>query len=102
MEHFEYITNLIGIDHLAFGLDSNFGDHVALHKLFAKELSTSATKAKAALPAYEESEYVDGLENPSEYPNVIRWLIRQGYSDAEIEKAIGGNIMSVLKTTLRM
>lgn len=95
MEHFEYIADLIGIDHVAFGLDTNFGDHVALHKIFAKELATSATKE--ALPAFEEVEYVDGLENPSEFHNVVRWLIKHGYSDEEIEKVIGKNVLSVLK-----
>jgi len=97
MEHFQYIEKLIGIDHLAFGPDTNFGDHVALHKRFAKELSTSATKE--AMPPYEEVEYVDGLENPSEYYNIVRSLIKQGYSDQDIEKVVGQNILQVLKET---
>jgi len=102
MEHFEYIATLIGIDHLAIGLDTNFGDHVALHKIFAQELATTVTKAKSELPEYEEVEFVDGLENPSEFHNVIRWLIKHGYSDQEIAKVVGGNILAVLKEVFRM
>jgi len=97
MEHFQYIEKLMGIDHLAFGPDTNFGDHVGLHRRFAKELSTSATKE--AMPPYEEVDYVDGLENPSEYYNIVRWLIKQGYSDQNIGKVVGQNIMRVLKET---
>ena len=28
MEHFEYIANLVGIEHASFGIDSLYGDHV--------------------------------------------------------------------------
>jgi membrane dipeptidase len=39
MEHFEYIKDLVGIDHLAFGPDTLYGDHVGLHHVFAEALS---------------------------------------------------------------
>jgi membrane dipeptidase len=43
-------------------------------------------------------EYVDGLENPSEcFWNITRWLVSHGYSDADIAKAIGGNVLRVLE-----
>jgi membrane dipeptidase len=43
-------------------------------------------------------EFVDGLENPSEaFPNIVRWMVKHNYSDAEIAKAIGGNVLRVLK-----
>jgi membrane dipeptidase len=76
--------------------------HEALHKIFAKELGASITKAKAALPEYTELGFVNGLENPSEFHNVIRWLIKHGYSDEDIGKVAGGNILSVLKEAFRM
>ena len=44
MEHFEYIANLVGIEHVAFGPDTMFGDHVALHRLFAGSLSLTASR----------------------------------------------------------
>src|SRR5438094_296794 len=39
MEHFEYCADLVGIDHVAFGPDTLFGDHVGLHHYFAMQLS---------------------------------------------------------------
>jgi len=96
MEHFQYIEKLVGIDHVAFGPDTLFGDHVALHKVFAEYLSIKAA-SEEGLPYYEKVPYVDGLENPSEYPNIIRWLVKNGYSDGEISKVIGGNVMRVLR-----
>ncbi len=40
MEHFEYVKDLVGIDHVGFGVDCMYGDHVGLHHAFAAALST--------------------------------------------------------------
>ena len=93
MDHFKYLEKLIGLDHVAFGPDTLFGDHVGLHRLFSKELSISQINTGMKYPTVE---YVDGLENPSEFPNIIRWLVREGYSDQDIAKVIGENILRVL------
>lgn len=97
MEHFQYIEKLVGIDYVAFGPDTLFGDHVALHKVFAEYLSIKAS-SEEGLPPYEKVPYVDGLENPSEFSNIIRWLVKNGYSDNEISKVVGGNVLRVLKS----
>ncbi len=95
MQHFEYCVDLVGIDHVAFGPDTLFGDHVGLHHAFAAHLSIG--QSHKALD-YEEVEFVDGVENPAEaFPNIVRWLVKHGYSDDEIKKVIGGNIMRVLE-----
>jgi len=97
MEHFEYVANLVGIDHVAFGLDTLYGDHVGLHKVFSEALSIEASHDG---PQFEEVPYVKGLENPTEaYPNVVRWLVKHGYSTEDISKVMGKNIMRVLKET---
>ncbi|MGG3470562.1 membrane dipeptidase [Neobacillus pocheonensis] len=97
MEHFEHVVNLVGIDHAAFGLDTLFGDHVGIHHAFASHLSVHDSRK---VNEYKEVSYVKGLENPSEaYPNVIRWLVKHGYSREDIRKVMGGNIFRVLKET---
>jgi len=93
MEHFEYVKDLVGIDHVAFGPDTVYGDHVALHHAFAAHLGI-----KEAYTLHKEVPYVKGVENPSEASwNIIRWLVKHGYSDEEIEKVVGGNTLRVLK-----
>ncbi len=95
MEHFEYIANLVGIDHVAFGPDTLFGDHVGLHHMFSGALSIQS--AHGSTP-FREVEYVKGIENPAEaFPNIVRWLIAHGYSDEDIRKAVSGNIVRVLE-----
>lgn len=95
MEHFEYCVNLVGIDHVTFGPDVLFGDHVGLHHAFAAALSISASHGNNE---FEEVEYVKGIESPIEaFPNIVRWLVKHGYSDTDIAKVIGGNTLRVLK-----
>jgi membrane dipeptidase len=95
MEHFEYCVDLVGIDHVTFGPDALFGDHVGLHHALAGPLSIQHSRGQLE---YEEVEYVAGLENPGEtFGNIVRWLVAHGYSDADIAKAIGGNTLRVLR-----
>ena len=60
----------------------------------AEVVSIQQSSAKAA----EEVPYVKGFENPTEASwNAVRWLVKHGYSDEDIAKAIGGNVIRVLK-----
>ena len=95
MDHFTYCVDLVGIDHVSFGPDTLFGDHVGLHDAFAANLSLGQAHAGVE---YEKVPYVDGLENPAEgFHNIIGWLVKHGYGDDEIRKVIGGNTLRVLK-----
>ncbi len=95
MEHFTYIVDLVGIDHVAFGPDTLYGDHVGLHHAMLGNLSL---KDLLGTQSFEEVDYVQGLENPTETSkNIIRWLVKENYSDEEIAKVLGGNILRVLR-----
>ena len=99
MEHFRYIEKLVGIDHVGFGPDTLYGDHVGLHHTYVSALSLNESRG-AAKPDqhFEEVEYVSGLENPTEGShNIVRWLVREGYDDASIEKVMGGNALRVMR-----
>lgn len=94
MDHFRYCADLVGIEHVAFGPDTFYGDHVALHRIFAHLLSLSAMRG----PAFDPVSYVDGLENPTEnFGNICDWLVKDGCSDDEIRAVLGGNVYRVLQ-----
>ena len=99
MEHFEYVKALVGIDHVGFGPDTVYGDHVGLHRAYAANLSLKDSRGKGVPDQhYEEVEYVEGLENPTEGSyNIVRWLVKHGYSDEDIQKAMGGNALRVMQ-----
>ncbi len=94
MEHFEFVKDLVGIDHVAFGPDTLYGDHVGLHNAFAEHLAVNHTKST---DDFTRVTHVNGMENPTESSiNIVRWLVKKNYSDADIKKVIGGNTLRVL------
>jgi membrane dipeptidase len=94
MDHFRYCADLVGTEHVAFGPDTLYGDHVMLHTIFARLLSLGAARG----PAFEPVPYVDGLENPTEnFANIIGWLVKQGFDDESIRAVVGGNIYRALQ-----
>lgn len=98
-EHFNYAVDIMGIDHVGFGPDCCYGDHNGLHYVFSKSLSMGSF-LKRGTSEMPHVDYVKGLENPTEaFNNIIRFLVREGYSDENIGKVIGGNILRVLKET---
>lgn len=124
MDHFEYIKDLVGIDHVAFGPDTLYGDHVGLHEVYAANLSIKDSRARSAapqgsdagpgasagspvgvppspdtVPGYEKVRWVEGLENPTEGShNLVRWLVKEGYSEEDVAKVMGGNVLRLLET----
>ena len=95
MDHLLYCIDLVGIEHVAFGPDTLYGDHVGLHTVFGHLLKVGA--AAPGGPSFEKVAYVDGLENPTEnFENIAGWLVKNGFSDSDIKAVLGGNILRAL------
>jgi membrane dipeptidase len=93
MESFLYLIDLVGIDHIAFGIDALYGYHVGLYKAYDK----LDGKGVFSNPAFKTHDHIEGLENPTEASwNILRWLVKHGYSDGDIEKVLSGNILKAL------
>ena len=113
MEHIEHCIDLVGIDHVGCGPDTNYGDHVALYITNierhgqlglghyprpGKEGGSKFLGIDMNLEQLKELKYVRGMANPSEcLQNVCRWMIKHGYSDEEIGKIIGKNGLELVK-----
>ena len=104
MECVEYCIDLMGIDHVGCGPDSLYGDHPEMYKYwFSRPMGhyeRSGAPVREPLPippGVENPGYVKGMENPNEFTNVARGMIKHGYSDTEITKIIGGNILRILE-----
>ena len=60
--------------------------------------SSHEVQARDESPRFEEVDYVKGVENPTEAShNILRWLVQHDYSDQDIGKTVGLNILRVLK-----
>ncbi|RZL84502.1 MAG: diguanylate cyclase [Rhodococcus sp. (in: high G+C Gram-positive bacteria)] len=96
MDHFSYAIDIMGIEHVAFGPDTMFGDHVALHGVLG--LNTPEIISPPGAPSAPTVKFVDGAENPAEFfVNAMRWLVKHGFSDEEIQAVMGGNILKALE-----
>jgi len=67
LDHFDHVVKLVGIDHVGIGSDyDGVGD---------------------SLP--------DGLKDVASYPNLVAGLLRRGYSEADVRKVLGENLLRV-------
>ena len=67
LDHFDHVVALVGADHVGIGSDyDGVGD---------------------SLPT--------GLKDVSSYPNLIEGLLKRGYSEENIRKILGGNLLRV-------
>ena len=90
LDHYDYMAQLVGVDHVAIGSDTLIGDHVAFHR------TMMGRDAPHEFPA----QYLNGLESPADGKNIIRGLLSRGYSDADIKKIAGGNALDYFRRVM--
>jgi membrane dipeptidase len=67
IDHIDHVVDLIGVDYVGMGTDFDGGGGV------------------------------DGCDDVSDMPNITEELVRRGYSDEDIQKIWGGNLMRVFR-----
>lgn len=72
VNHIDYIVKLVGVDYV--GLGSDFDGILTTPK---------------------------GLEDVSKYPAITKELLNRGYSETDIKKILGGNVLRVFKTVCK-
>ena len=85
LDHYDYMVQLVGADHVAIGTDTSIGDMVGVGQVVMGR--TGPTPAT----------YLNGLESPADGKNIIRGLITRGYSDEDVKKIAGGNVLAFLR-----
>jgi membrane dipeptidase len=67
LDHFDHVVNLTSIDHVGIGTDyDGVGDSLPI-----------------------------GLKDVSSYPNLVEGLLRRGYSEEDVKKVLGANLLRV-------
>ncbi|MGD0804882.1 MAG: membrane dipeptidase [Candidatus Bathyarchaeia archaeon] len=111
LDHIKYLIDLLGVDHVGGGPDTFYGDHALMYKESGESRRprpSDSRQRRADIPPrldfYEmraktppEHPHVQGLENPGEFINIAKGLIRDGYSDGEIAKVMGLNALRMMK-----
>ena len=84
LNHVDYVVQLVGVDHVGIGLD------------FAEGWPDSPFHRKRLLEIDGQIyDWPEGIETVSKWPNITRGLVSRGYTDAEIVKILGGNLLRV-------
>ena len=94
IDHVDYMVKIIGVDHVVIGTDAVFGDHVGSHK------ASLGIAGGALFTNKFPASHIEYIENPGQFPNVTRALVARGYSDEDIKKIIGGNVLRLLEQTI--
>jgi membrane dipeptidase len=97
MQHLEHALKVAGEDHVGIGSDVGiepFDTSAAGLAEFQKEVDA---RHKAGLSAPEEDRptYVEGMNTPRKLEIVADELLKRGYSDAVVQKVLGGNFARV-------
>ena len=92
--HIDYIVNLVGIDHVGFGSDTD-----------ERVTSEKWNGARGQFPEIYgdwsyENRRVEGYTSDACVPEITKALVLRGYSEADIHKILGGNLMRVFLQTL--
>lgn len=86
LKHLDYMAALVGIEHVALGLD------------FIKYDGPRTLKDQHH-PLHQRT-YVKDFEEIEDLPKLVDGFIRRGYKESEIALILGGNYLRVLKTIL--
>jgi membrane dipeptidase len=88
----DYVVKLVGIDHVAFGLDltPNWEYDRADYEEWIKRYPTLA-------PLKFEERLAKGLEHISNVKDISRGLVARGYSDEDILKILGRNLLELYR-----
>jgi len=97
MRHLEYIAELVGIEHVALGPDTFFGDHVNLYRVAGWKPSSVPDGAPTL-----DIEQVSGMDNPQEAPvQTAAWLLAHGWNRSDVVAVLGGNAVRVMSRLLK-
>lgn len=102
LDHIDYIAKLVGVEHVAIGTDINYHDPWPKGFTGYPKSRYSASWWGNWNPANQFLPYTDeaagGSLSWTNWPLYTVGLVMRGYSDADIEKILGGNFMRVLDT----
>ena len=94
LDHFDYASKLVGVEHVGIGSDIDLLGYDAMPPEEMKRLLGTSAKENASV---REKLDVDGLNYAKRPFDIAEGLIRRKYSDANIEAILGGNFRRVLK-----
>ncbi len=94
IDHIVYISDLVGIDYVGIGTD-RFVRPTLPEQMGRKEFNRSFPGFNGPFDAYNKQ--VKGFKYYGEWGNFVEGMLKRDFSEDEIRKVLGGNIMRIFK-----
>jgi membrane dipeptidase len=89
LDHVDHMVRVAGVDHVGIGLD------------LAEGWSDSPIHRQKLLQIDGRIyDYPEGIQTVCNFPNITRGLVSRGYSDEDMAKILGGNLVRVFKEVI--
>jgi len=93
LDHFDYVTNLVGVEHVGVGSDIDLLGYDAMPQDELKGLKAGYKNTYG----FRDKVDLDGYNYPKRPFDLAEGFLHRGYSDSNIELILGGNFRRVLK-----
>ena len=104
LDHIQYVTRKFGVDHVAIGTDvaySSQNSSLESRKLPKRSRSREPFRSLWPRDDFAETPEMTTSLAWTNWPLFTVGLVQRGYSDDEIRKIIGGNVMRVARESLK-
>lgn len=95
--HIEYVVDLVGIDHVSIGTDSEATPGAyppALTASLAADYPETQTSLRSAHPGVRTTQ---GFETMESFPQLTAALLDRGWQEADVRKFLGENLLRVYR-----
>lgn len=103
IDHIAYVADLVGIDHVALGIDY----YDAMHPVMSDEEAARWYEARLKIGTWRANtypppphHYPDGIATPRTLPNLTVRLLERGFKPDDIRKVLGLNWMRIYRQVL--
>ena len=95
VDHIDHVVQLVGIEHVGIGTDSDLNGYDDMPPDQRKKLLDMYKSSYA----FRDKLDTDGFDHPQKVFDLTEALIRRGYSDENIAAVLGGNFRRLLGST---
>jgi membrane dipeptidase len=103
LDHIDYVAKKFGVDHVGIGTDVAYASRLKPNDVKAPTRSPQRTRWEALWPpgalGLGKGPKANASLSWTNWPLFTVGLVQRGYSDEEIQKIIGGNVLRVLRAT---